>query len=565
MRLTYRLTKTLARLWCSAGDVCAEIQQFQPDVIVALYHGVQPLLLATQIFWQEQPGASQPFPPVVRTNLGREKFTRYDRVPSRLEMSYFLGFYVSSLERGHYLAWLSKQDDWLTALRGQVEAEIGTTPPARILVLDDMTYEGTSWVQAIGLLYTLYPQAEIIFVEGGETGWRTEFVYAWLNRFHPEVFEPMARDWPREKQRSGYSTYESYLNHLSLGTEDVASESLDWRPLAPDGPTLNYLTRYLPAEDWLAIPAWITATTTATIRRWTQAGRLPARFKCQERRERRLQLEPRDLIARELWLRRRLTAAEAAALAHISVEAAETILASFLQPGFIERAGDDPVSAYIMRNEVGILAYGSLLSDPGAELAPLIEQRIGGVLTPFEVEFARSSRTRAGAPTLVPVPDGIGARVQAQVLVLKPDVNVATGKTLLYRREIHKVGDAIVVCDEAAQSTRRGAVQVRELRDFVGVPVVLYTDLKSNIRPVLARKTPPEIKAQELARLAVASVTVETYATGADGIRYLADALANGIETPLMSHYRAAVLALAGGAPDLETARAWVARQRGIV
>ncbi len=564
MRLTYRLTKTLAGLWCSAGDVYAEIQQFQPDMIVALYHGVQPLLLATQIFWQEQQGAAQPFPPVVRTNLGREKFARYDRVPSRLDMAYFLGFYVSNLERGHYLAWLSRQDDWLAALRSQVEAAIGATPAVRILVLDDMTYEGNSWLQALGLLYTLYPQAEIVFVEGGETGWRAEFVYAWLNRFHPDVFEPMNRDWLREQKRSGYLTYETYLNDLSLGTEDLAPESLDWRPLAPDGPTLTYLTRYLPAEDWLAIPAWITATTAATIRRWTQAGRLPDGFKCQERREQRLQLEPRDLIARELWLRRRLTAAEAAALADISIEAAETILASFLQPGFVERTGEDPLPAYIMRNEVGVLAYGSLLNDPGAELAPLIEQRIGGVLTPFAVEFARSSRTRAGAPTLVPVPDGIGARVQAQVLVLKPDVNVATGKTLLYRREIHKVGNADAVYDEAVQSTRRGAVQVRELRDFVGVPVVLYTDLKPNIRPVLAHQTPPEIKAQELARLAVASVTAETYAAGADGIRYLADALANGIETPLTPHYRAAVLALAGGAPDLETARAWVARQRGI-
>lgn len=565
MRLTYALTKTLARLWCSARAVCAEIQQFQPDVIVALYHGVQPLLLATQIVWQEQPGAAQPFPPVVRTNLGREKFARYDRVPNRLDMSYFLGFYVSALERGHFLAWLAKQEDWLAALRGQVEAEIGATPPGRILVLDDMTYEGTSWLQAVGLLHTLFPQAEIVFVEGGETGWRTEFVYAWLNKLHPGVFAPMNRDWPQEQKRSGYMTYESYLNDLSLGTEDVAPDSLDWRPLALAGPTLTYLTRYLPAADWLAIPAWITAMTTRTIRRWTQAGRLPARFKYQERREQRLQLKPQDLIARALWLRRRLTAAEAAALAHISAEAAETILASFLQPGFIERAGDDPMPTYIMRNEVGVLAYGSLLSDPGAELLPLIEQRVGNIRTPFEVEFARSSRTRAGAPTLVPVPDGTGARMQAQVLVLKPDIDVETGKTLLYRREIHKSGDTDVVYDDAVQSTRRGAVRVGELRDFAGLPVVLYTDLKPNIRQVLARKTSSEIKAQALARLAIASVTAETYAAGRDGIRYLANTLTNGIETPLTPHYRAAVLALAGGAPDLETARAWIARRHGII
>jgi hypothetical protein len=236
----------------------------------------------------------------------------------------------------------------------------------------------------------------------------------------------------------------------------------------------------------------------------------------------------------------------------------------FSEPGFIERARDNPMPIYLIRNEVGILAYGSLLSDLGGELAPLIERRIIGVLTPFAVEFARSSRTRAGAPTLVPVPDGIGARVQAQVLVLKPDVGVKTGKTLLYRREIHKPGDADVVYDEIVQSTRRNAVRVGELRDFAGLPVVLYTDLKPNIRLVLARQTPPEIKAEELARLAVASVTAETYAAGTDGIRYLADALAHSIETPLTPYYCAAVLALAADAPDLETARAWVAQQRGI-
>jgi hypothetical protein len=90
-----------------------------------------------------------------------------------------------------------------------------------------------------------------------------------------------------------------------------------------------------------------------------------------------------------------------------------------------------------VRNEVGILASGSLLSDPGDELNRVIERRIDDVLTPFEVEYARSSRTRASAPTLVPVKGGMGGQVRAQVLVLKPDANVATAKTLLYRREVH--------------------------------------------------------------------------------------------------------------------------------
>ncbi len=237
---------------------------------------------------------------------------------------------------------------------------------------------------------------------------------------------------------------------------------------------------------------------------------------------------------------------------------------NFLLPGFIGRDRQNADTAYVMRNEVGILAYGSLQHDPGPELAPMIERSITDVWTPFEVEFARSSRTRAGAPTLVPVPDGKGAHVRSQVLVLKPDVNVTTGKTLLYRREIHKAGDSDVVYDEAIQNTRRGGVRVAELPDFAGLPVVLYTDLKPNIRLVLSQKTPPAAKALELARLAIASVTVETYAGSKDGIRYLADAIANGIDTPLTQSYQAAVLALACGASDLHAARTWIARQRGI-
>jgi len=50
---------------------------------------------------------------------------------------------------------------------------------------------------------------------------------------------------------------------------------------------------------------------------------------------------------------------------------------------------------------IGILAYGSLIIDPGPEIGPLIVRRITTV-TPFVVEYARLSRTRGGAPTLVP-------------------------------------------------------------------------------------------------------------------------------------------------------------------
>ena len=53
------------------------------------------------------------------------------------------------------------------------------------------------------------------------------------------------------------------------------------------------------------------------------------------------------------------------------------------------------------RSAVGILAYGSLIADPGVEIGPLIVRRID-TLTPFPVEYARFSATRGGRPTAVP-------------------------------------------------------------------------------------------------------------------------------------------------------------------
>jgi len=68
---------------------------------------------------------------------------------------------------------------------------------------------------------------------------------------------------------------------------------------------------------------------------------------------------------------------------------------------------------------IGILAYGSLITHPGQEISSVLDHVIPDVMTPFPVEYARKSGTRAGAPTLVPVPIGCGTPVKAVVLVLK--------------------------------------------------------------------------------------------------------------------------------------------------
>ena len=59
---------------------------------------------------------------------------------------------------------------------------------------------------------------------------------------------------------------------------------------------------------------------------------------------------------------------------------------------------------------IGILAYGSLIDDPGFEIKGLISKKLNGILTPFKIEFARCSSSRGGAPTLVPVQNGVSSK-----------------------------------------------------------------------------------------------------------------------------------------------------------
>lgn len=54
---------------------------------------------------------------------------------------------------------------------------------------------------------------------------------------------------------------------------------------------------------------------------------------------------------------------------------------------------------------IGILAYGSLIKEPGVEIEPLIVERIP-TQTPFMVEYARLSQSRGGGPTVIPHTSG---------------------------------------------------------------------------------------------------------------------------------------------------------------
>lgn len=135
---------------------------------------------------------------------------------------------------------------------------------------------------------------------------------------------------------------------------------------------------------------------------------------------------------------------------------------------------------------------------------------------------------------------------------------------MLYRREIDQACDQGTVYDEKAQLQKENPVLIKCLSAFAGVPLVLYTCLKANIRSVLEDDLSAEEKAKQLAERAIKSVTAKTFAECRDGIRYLDDAIRHGVRTPLTEPYKRAILEMADNAPDLDTARLRIAQRKGI-
>lgn len=175
---------------------------------------------------------------------------------------------------------------------------------------------------------------------------------------------------------------------------------------------------------------------------------------------------------------------------------------------------------------VGIIAFGSLVDDPGWEIEQATVRVDELEATSFPIEYARSSSSRDGAPTLVPVPTG-GAAVPAKVLVLSDNVDLERTRDLLYRRETWwRAGPDSTYAES-------GATWIAEA-PLPGLETALYTALRPNILGASPEK---------LAELAITSAQAGAGAEHRDGISYLINALAQGLKTPLSAGYQAAILA----------------------
>jgi hypothetical protein len=200
-------------------------------------------------------------------------------------------------------------------------------------------------------------------------------------------------------------------------------------------------------------------------------------------------------------------------------------------------------------NNIGILAYGSLQSNPGKEIERSIVKRIENVTTPFRIEFARSSEARDGAPTLIPVETG-GKENSSQILVLNENISDVEASNMLWRRETHQVGNGKKYERPATPGTN--TVLIERLANFHDVSVVLYTKIAANIDPLTAQK---------LAELAVKSAQSKAVLQTQDGISYLVNAKESGVQTPLMLAYEKEILKIVG-AESLENALSILSLQR---
>ncbi|MDO6435589.1 hypothetical protein Q4E93_33555 [Flavitalea sp. BT771] len=185
------------------------------------------------------------------------------------------------------------------------------------------------------------------------------------------------------------------------------------------------------------------------------------------------------------------------------------------------------------KRTLGIMAYGSLINNPGDEIAKHIVDRIA-CQTPFKVEYARLSRTRDNAPTLIPVTGG--TPVNAMILVLDDETSIEQATSMLWRRERNKVGSGEQY--NRSDEKNRDAVTIERIDGFQGVETILYTKIPSNMGIL---NTPPL-----LANFAIKSILNKAGAEGRDGIRYLKDNIDNGVLTQLTAAYRDHILQQTG-------------------
>lgn len=187
--------------------------------------------------------------------------------------------------------------------------------------------------------------------------------------------------------------------------------------------------------------------------------------------------------------------------------------------------------------KIGILAFGSLINNPGEEIKKLEFERIDCV-TPFKVEFARISSSRGKAPTLIPVREHAnGKKTKSKIIAINDTTSLEEAKSILWRRECH-ITDKSKNFKEPEKPTSKN-VLIGELENFCNVEKVIYTTF-------LPQDEYKDLTPEKLADFAIESILSKAGKEEKDGIRYLLSAKESGIETEYSKEYEELILSKTG-------------------
>jgi hypothetical protein len=256
--------------------------------------------------------------PALRTNLGQEKHGIYHERFKSSPPAYCCGECCDGDpdRLGHFLAWIAGQQPWLETLQAQIQAAHPGTP-SRLLVVDDLFGGYRTCFIALGLLETLYPQAEVSMV-AGSNDLTNDFVDAWLLEFVPALSAEVTPD-AEANQRIRYpNPWHEQLKPLITGSEDISPPSLELRPLGCDSAAVQALAGLADLDTILAAPAWaLSLATQYALQR--QRGEIPAPQGVDleddpASPDGRLSIAPAERLFRLSWLHNGIPPAEAARL-----------------------------------------------------------------------------------------------------------------------------------------------------------------------------------------------------------------------------------------------------------
>ncbi len=329
------LETILATFWTFAESVCGEMDSFQPNLVIALAHSGKVALRAVQTLWRET--RTRPFPPTLLTNIGSEKSKLYADMRLQLGYGRFRGeVFTHDATIGHFLAWAANQSHWQVELKQQIAEVLGEgVVPQRVLVVDDLFYEGHTCLLTLNLLNLIFPSVDSLFIAGG-LEWRSDMFQLWADQFHPELSEKVEELTGFSRGASSPESFIGGADELIPGTEDVHPDSLAWRPIMADSPLVQSLATHLPVEEWFNLSLWAYTTIEDYIRQRargeitsdnegdvnpfrTAARHFPVEY----------------LITREIWRRGSLSRSEIGSLLHPERDKVEEKLGGLLKRDLI--------------------------------------------------------------------------------------------------------------------------------------------------------------------------------------------------------------------------------------